>query len=142
MKKLALGISLLVMSQGAFALSENAKFVAVDSSLESSFCVVAATQGYDAAKAAAKSVDGYKAHLLHLTSCNGVSIREFANSTKAVVSKSIKVVPADTSDESKMCALAAQQGAKAVLKQFSSKANGIVCNGLTLTAFAKQNSSM
>lgn len=142
MKKLALGISLLVMSQGAFALSENAKFVAVDSSLESSFCVVAATQGYDAAKAAAESVDGYKAHLLHLTSCNGVSIREFALSTKTVVSKPVKVVPADASDESKLCALAAQKGAKAVFEQFSAKANGIVCNGLTITAFAKQNSSI
>jgi len=80
MKKLALGISLLVMSQGAFALSENAKFVAVDSSLESSFCVVAATQGYDAAKADLKNplavseanMDyGKKMYDIYCASCHG-----------------------------------------------------------------------
>ena len=139
MKKLALGIALLVMSQSALALSENAKFVPVDNSLESNLCVVAATEGYNAAKLVAKSVINYQAELLYLTSCNGVPIKKFALDRDLVTGKTVKFVPADSSVESNLCALAASDGFDVVAKQSSADVHKIMCNGQPIRSFAKRH---
>ncbi|WP_286235105.1 hypothetical protein [Thalassotalea sediminis] len=143
MKKLVLGFSLLLTATAANAISDNAKFVGVDKSLETSLCVTAVTKGFSAAYQEALTVSKTYAQTLHMNSCNGVSIKQFASpAINTVKTKVVKIVPADQSAESKLCVLAAQEGYKALLKKHNKALERIVCNGKEIKSFAKQRAGI
>lgn len=135
MKNLVIALSLLVTANTANALSNNTKYVAKDSSIESNLCVIAATQGFQAAKLAAKEADS----TLNATTCNGVSVKAFSNNSFGEKAKVVRFVPANQSTESKICAQAVVEGVAAVIKAHSADARNVVCNGQTLVSFVKSN---
>lgn len=139
MKKLLLSLSLLLTATAANAISDNAKFVAIDSSFETTLCVTAATKGFKAAYQEAEKVSKEYAKSLYLNTCNGVAIKQFALPKNTdVKTKLVKVVAGDQTAETKLCVEAATKGYDSVVaEQNISSLRGIVCNGKSIQHFAK-----
>ncbi|MEW6992636.1 hypothetical protein AADZ91_18415, partial [Colwelliaceae bacterium 6441] len=78
MKKLVLGLSLVLTVSTANALSNNATFVAVDNSVETNICLVAAKEGYQAARNAGKTMSAKYANASFNITCNGLPVKKFA----------------------------------------------------------------
>jgi hypothetical protein len=138
MKNLLVALTLVLTATAVNASNSNVKFVATDNSVESNLCVLAAEEGY---KAAMKQAGNSKASL---TTCNGQSIRNFSKTyqIKSVAApKTVLIVPANNSTESKVCAQAVKSGIKAATQSLSFDVNHITCNGKSLTRFVKQYSN-
>ncbi|WP_286235102.1 hypothetical protein [Thalassotalea sediminis] len=144
MKKVVLGLSLALATTAANAISDNAKFIAQDSSVETNLCVTAATKGFAAAKYQALKIDSLSPHTFSLTSCNGMSIKKFAkqfSKVTVVVDRTVKAVPADRSFESRLCARAANFGLVALASESKYALRNVSCNGQNIVDFAKAHNS-
>lgn len=143
MKTLSLTFALTLTATQASALSNNVKFLAVDSTHETNLCVIAAEQGLKAARYASK----LPAKVFLSTLCNNQKIRSFAKkfeAKEALVAQSsveYKFKTIDDSIESQTCAVAAQQGLRAATKLAGLDAKSITCNGKSLRSFAKKYSN-
>lgn len=152
MKKLLVVLSMVLASSAAQASNANVKFVAKDSSVESKLCVVAAESGYKAALTEAKALGGKYEAFAFVTTCNGQSLRTFAQSYKvksvekaekvAQITKLTLVKPANNSRESQLCAAAAKSGIRAIQNEVNYDVRELVCNGMSLTRFVKNNKSI
>ncbi len=137
MKNLVLVLSTVLLVSTAQASTSNAEFFAENLTLETNLCLIAAQDGFKAAKKEAKST------LLHNLKCNGVNIKDFAKmykpakSTQPVASTSILnntlLVPADHNKESKLCVKAAKSGYNSI--RFAAK--GLKCNGEDVSRFVR-----
>jgi len=140
MKILLLGLSLVLSVSSAHALSSNSKFFTIDNSIDSQLCFIAATEGYNAALSQGKMIGGKYSHLAKETSCNGVSIREFASMHKVdTTEKSEKLVnlfAGNKTIESQICLKAAKIGIKSV--ENNRYVRSIKCNGQSIDKFVKQ----
>mgnify|MGYP000199723561 CR=1 FL=1 len=140
MKNLLLGLSLVLSVSSAHALSSNSKFFTIDNSIDSQLCFIAATEGYDAALTQGKKIGGKYSHLAKETSCNGVSIREFAsmhkNNTAEDSERLVNLFAGNETRESQICLKAAKTGIKSIEK--NRYFNNIKCNGQSIEKFVKQ----
>jgi len=135
MKNLLLALSTVLFLSTAQASTSNAKFIAKNSTLETNLCLIAAQDGFNAAKKEAA-----KSTLLHNVKCNGLNIKAFAKmykSTQPVASTSslnnVLIVPADHNKYSKLCAKAAKSG----IKSIRAAAKGLKCNGEDVSRFVR-----
>ncbi|QOL25424.1 hypothetical protein LP316_14165 [Thalassotalea sp. LPB0316] len=144
MKKLFALVIVSIASTQAFALSSNVKMVALDDSPATNLCIVAAEQGYQAAKkvAVTQFSDANK-ELSHMT-CNGKTLKRFASEVqkKALpeqpeVVKVKKFIPANNDDASNLCITALNQGIESI--QDEKVLSDLYCNGVIVTKFAKTN---
>ncbi|MDO6447518.1 hypothetical protein Q4493_17230 [Colwellia sp. 1_MG-2023] len=142
MKNLLTVLSVVLFASTANASNSNVKFVSLDSSVESKICILAATDGYRAAKKQADKMNNVYAFNI---TCNGQNIRDFSNSFKAQPVKSnVKAVfikPANNSIESKICAQAVKTGIESVVGTTKYDVNEMVCNGLSISQFVKRYSN-
>jgi len=140
MKTLMLSLSLALSMSSAQAVSSNSQFYAVDDSVESQLCLIAATQGYKAALEQGKKVGGKYMYATKDTTCNGISIKKFANSYKKQEKFSehqpIDLFAANKNDESQLCVQAVKLGIKSIAKKQYIK--NVKCNGLPIEKFVKQ----
>lgn len=128
------------------ALNSNVKFVGKDNNAATQLCVVAAEKGMQAAKQV-KGVSTFG------TTCNGMSVYKFAkkhqknnfaatttvtSTTTIELAKILKFVPADTTTESKLCTVAAEQGLRAAVKEGGHNAKNLYCNNTTIKRFARR----
>lgn len=134
-------------SSQAFVLNSDIQFVAADTSAETNLCMVAAESGYKAANRV-KSAD----LSLATTKCNGLSIQNFAKqyqpvattttvapvTTTTTLAKTYNFVPANNSEESKLCTVAATEGFRAAIQSTELDANNLYCNGSKIKSFAKR----
>lgn len=137
-------------SSQAFVLNSDIQFVAADTSAETNLCMVAAESGYKAANRV-KSAD----LSLATTKCNGLSIQNFAKqyqpvattttvapvttvTTTTILAKTYNFVPANNSEESKLCTVAATEGFRAAIQSTELDANNLYCNGSKIKSFAKR----
>lgn len=147
MKKLVSIVAALLLTPQAFA-SENTKFVAVDQTLESNLCVVAAKQGYNAAMDTAKTFSSFNKQEFNAIVCNGKRIfhfaRQYQNAKQAETVKQItyRFKTLDNSTESRMCAVAAEEGLDKAISLGGKEVKQFVCNGKSIAYFARmyQNS--
>lgn len=135
MKKFVFVALVTAVSASASASEETLRFVAVDSSPFSSICVVAAEQGVVAARKSAPRE--FKSDIL----CNGQAIAEFARKFKLSETSQpsaavYKFVVADERPESMLCQQAVASGV-ASLGLTRREMDGIYCNGMRLTSFAR-----
>lgn len=137
MKKLISVLSLGLAAATTQAASSNIQFIADNASLETSLCVVAAQNGFDAALAEAKR-HGKNAFSAVNTKCNGESIKAFAKSFEATpiitaAPKEVVVITGNQSEESLLCLKAVKEGVQAV----GHKASSLTCNGQSVSNFVK-----
>ncbi|XQW84049.1 hypothetical protein ACOYR1_12980 [Thalassotalea piscium] len=152
MKKLLVVLSMVLTSSAVQASNTNVKFIATDLSVESQLCVVAAESGYKAAIEKSKALGIKSEDIAFLTTCNGQRLRTFANSfnvktaavttTDTQVNKLTLVKPANNSMESRLCALAAKNGVKAIKDTVKYDVRELICNGMSLSRFIKHNKSI
>ena len=142
MKNLLTVLSLVLFASTVSASNSNVKFVSLDSSAESKICVLAATDGYRAAKKQAEKMTNVYAHNI---TCNGQNIRDFSNSFKSqpakAIEKSVFIKPANKSIESQICAQAVKTGIESVVGSTKYDVNEMVCNGLSIRQFVKRYSN-
>ena len=147
MKTLTTLFTVALFSSQASALSTDYKFVGIDKTSETNVCVVAAKEGFEAAQKAAKLAPDYNLYDLEATSCNGVNIKRFArkyqqNNIELAPVESTKVIyqfkKLDNTEATQVCAIAAQQGVKQARQVAGLDANLIICNGKSLSRFARQ----
>lgn len=143
MKKLVLGLSLILAASTANALSNNTKFVAVDNSVETGLCLVAGSKGYVSAVREAKQLGGKHSNISNI-SCNGVSVKEFAKSFKVtapVETKTVTFVAGDNNVESKICTSAVTKGIQVTKREAKRSIHNISCNGVNIYDFVRNNKS-
>ena len=145
MKKPLTFASIMLFSSQVLA-SSNTQFVAVDTTLETNLCLVAATQGIDAAR---NTVDELSKHEFEAIICNNKSIVRFASQhrTKSIKNADTKVTAykfktLDNSVETQLCAVAAQQGIEKARLIGGRNFKNIVCNGRSIAYFAKKYSNI
>jgi hypothetical protein len=142
MKSLLVVLSLVLFTSTASASSSNVKFVSLDNSAESKICIVAAENGYRAAK---KQVDKMSNVYAFNITCNGQSMRSFSETFKSpvekAVQKSVLVKPANNAIESQICVQAVQKGLESVVNTTTYNVKEMVCNGLSITEFVKRYSN-
>jgi hypothetical protein len=144
MKKLVSIVAALLVTFQASA-SENTKFVAVDQTLESNLCVVAAKEGYNAAKDTAKTFSSFNKQEFNAIVCNGKRIFHFAKYYENIKQQSqpIKQVTyrfkiLDDTTPSRMCAIAAEQGLDKAVLLGGKEVKQFVCNGKSIAYFARK----
>lgn len=141
MKKLLTLTAITLFSAQAFSATD-AKFVAVDKTLESNLCVVAAQQGYQVAKDTAEQFSNFNRFQFNSTICNGVSIKRFAKKFEVKRTTVEQVVyrfkPSDDSEESRFCAIAAEQGLQAAVSLGGKDVKNFICNGKDIAYFARK----
>ncbi len=151
MKKVLTSIGLFLVSTAVMASTANVKFKPLDQSLESKVCVVAAQNGFHAAKAQLKKTFDNYIEVMSVIECNGQKLRAFAESYQpakqtvkqvATVKKSILVKPADDTTESKICAAAVNKGLKAVAGQVRYDVKEVICNGVGISRFVNRHSTI
>ena len=145
MKKLLTLASATLLSTQTLALSNDVKFVAADTDLATDLCLVAAKDGYFAAKVAVKNSADISINELPTVSCNGLSIKRFAKKFATVEVESVDINKVnyqfkaiDDSEATQICYVAAQQGIKQAKELAGSNADAIICNGRSLTSFARK----
>ena len=142
MKNLLVVLSLVLFTSAASASSSNVKFVSLDNSVESNICIIAAENGYRAAK---KQVEKTSNTYVFNITCNGQSLRSFSETFKypaeKAIEKSVLVKPANNSIESQICVQAVQKGMKSVVNTTNYDVKEMVCNGLSITEFVKRYSN-
>lgn len=144
MKKLVSMVAALFVTFQASA-SENTKFVAVDQTLETNLCVVAAKQGYNAAKDTAKTISSFNKQEFNAIVCNGKRIFHFAKyyqdfklQSQAVKQVTYRFKTLDNSTASRMCAIAAQEGLDKAVSLGGKEVKQFVCNGKSIAYFARK----
>lgn len=141
MKKLLTLTAITLFSAQSFA-ANNAKFVAVDKTMESNLCVVAAQQGYQVAKETAEQFTNFNRVQFNSTICNGVSIKRFAKKFQVQDNTVEQVVyrfkPSDDSHESRFCAIAAEKGLQAAVNLGGKDVKNFICNGKDIAYFARK----
>ncbi|WP_102797528.1 hypothetical protein [Bowmanella denitrificans] len=135
MKKFVFAAVATVISAQSFASEGNLRFVAVDNSPFSSICVIAAEQGVAAARKSAPREFNQD------IKCNGQAISQFARQFRAdapVQASNVvyQFVVADERPESMLCKQAVSAGVES-LGLTRRQMDGIFCNGVRLTSFAK-----
>lgn len=141
MKTVVVALLSTVLSVSAFAKSNNVIFKAVDQTVETQTCLVAADQGLKSAKA---FVQAQGQRFDPLTSCNGLPIKSFAKKFQQVAAPAVTEVnaieyrfkAADQATESQICAMAALNGLDAVKGQVRNL-DDIYCNGRILAKFVR-----
>ncbi len=141
MKKLfTLAIATMISSQAV--ATEQTKFVAVDKTLETNLCVVAAQQGYEAAVNTATQFTNFSKAQLKDTLCNGLTLKRFAKKYQANTTETALTVyrfkPIDSSNESRFCAIAAEQGLQAAVNLGGKEVKSYICNGKDIAYFARK----
>ncbi|REL25573.1 hypothetical protein DXX93_02755 [Thalassotalea euphylliae] len=132
MKTFIGAVALVTATLSSQAFAAKLQFVGKDTSTETSLCVLAAEQGYQAVVAQL----GLNKSQLNGTQCNGVSLKEFAASLKApktAVTHKTVVVSGNQSMESQLCLKAVKEGVQAVGHRVSS----LKCNGQSVSSFVK-----
>ncbi len=81
-KSLVLAVSLLSLNATASQHTDQVKFVAADLNPASNLCIIAAEKGIKAAKKAAVKLIGYNDYVEYTTTCNGMSLKNFAKQYK------------------------------------------------------------
>ena len=141
MKKQLLLTALTLFTTQALS-ANNTKFVAVDTSLETNLCLVAAQQGYQVAKDTAEQFTHFNRVQFNSTICNGVSIKQFAKKFAvkdiAVERVNYRFKPSDDSNESRFCAIAAEQGLQAAVNLGGKDVKNFICNGKDIAYFARK----
>lgn len=141
MKKLLTLTAITLFSAQTLA-NANTQFVAVDASVETNLCLVAAKQGYQVAKDTAEQFSNINRTQFNSTICNGVSIRQFANKFNLQPANAEQVVyrfkPSDNSYESRFCAIAAEQGLQAAINLGGKEVKSFICNGKDIAYFARK----
>ncbi|WP_448568997.1 hypothetical protein [Thalassotalea ganghwensis] len=135
MKKLAVVLSSILVATSAQASTSSATFYANDNSVETSICIVAANNGYSAARLEAKK-QGIQYQSLNFA-CNGLSVKEFAKTyyvKPQETEKEVVLVPANDSLESQLCIKAANQGINAI----GTMAKKLICNGDEVARFVRK----
>jgi hypothetical protein len=146
MKKLALITAIAAFSFNATAASTNYKFVGQDESSATNLCVVAATQGYTAAKRIGRIEQGLVDVEFDTITCNGQRIRTFAKSFEAVTVSAEQTEPekeyqfklVDSTEATQICALAAEKGLQTAIVRGGQKVTSYSCNGLPIRTFARR----
>ena len=121
---------------GANASGTNYRFVKANDAKESDVCVVAATEGYSAARKFASHTELSNRTL----TCNGLSLKAFAKkyaqpeptSAKTTVQYVLKALNDNSATQT--CIDAATKGIGSLK---SADAQGVVCNGMSIARFAK-----
>ena len=142
MNKLSIVLFAALFVNTVQASQNTVKFVAQDSSIESSLCVLAGEAGYSAVRKATKNL---RTDALYNVKCNGQSLKGFAKTHQPsvdVVVKTIKVVAANASTESQICVLAVKNGLLATAEAENADISGIRCNGLNINRFIKKYSAL
>jgi len=144
-KLLTLALAALFTAQ-SFAATDT-KFVALDQTLETNLCVIAAKQGYQAAKDTAAQFENFNKSQFKATVCNGVNIQHFASqfekAKQEVVATEVEQVvyrfkPVDDTYASRFCAIAAKQGLQQAISLGGRQVKGLICNGKTISSFARK----
>ncbi|MDF2177209.1 hypothetical protein P2G88_03000 [Aliiglaciecola sp. CAU 1673] len=132
MKKFVFAALVAAFSASSLASKDNVRFVAVDDSLFSNICVVAAQEGVIAARKVAPR------EFNESIRCNGQTINTFARQYTKADSAPIayKFVLADERPESMLCKQAVSEGVES-LGLTRGELDNIFCNGVRLTTFAK-----
>lgn len=143
MKKFALLSAVAVMSFNTAAVSNNYQFVGQDESSATNLCLLAAQQGYASAKQFARIEQRLKSAEFDAIECNGQGIRSFArtykhevNSQEQVTEYQFKLV--DSTEATKSCAYAAQNGLDQAIKRDGHKVVKYSCNGLPIRRFVRR----
>lgn len=141
MKKLFTLTAITLFSLQATA-ANNIKFVAVDQTLETNLCFIAAEQGYNQAKLAAQTNANFNNAEFEATICNGLNIKRFARKfqQKTVKAKSTayRFELLDNTDATKYCAIAAQKGLAEAVNLGGEEVKSLICNGRYISSFAKK----
>lgn len=141
MKKLLTLTAITLFSLQATAAS-NIKFVAVDQTLETNLCFIAAEQGFDQAKLAAQSNANFNNAEFEATICNGLKIKRFARKfqQKLVKTKSTayRFELLDNTDATRYCAIAAQKGLEEAVSLGGEDVKNLICNGRYISSFARK----
>ncbi len=138
MKNLIVILSAVLVMSTSQASTSVVEFVGDDLTIETNLCLIAAKDGFSAAKKEAKKVDSFSR-----VKCNGMTIKNFAKihnpvaATKSATSNhfhdSVLLIPADHSSESELCIRAAKVGIHAI----GIAANQLKCNGEDVSRFIR-----
>lgn len=141
MKKLLTLTAITLFSVQAIA-ANNIKFVAVDQTLETNLCFIAAKQGFAQAKLEAQKNADFNNAEFEATICNGLKIKRFAkkfqqkmNNTK---STAYRFELLDNTEATKYCAIAAQKGLEEAVNLGGEEVKNLICNGRYISYFAKK----
>jgi len=135
MKTLVSVLSLVLATSSVQASTSSVKFVAQDSSVETSICLLAAEKGYLAAKTQSKNIIGSNNTFARMI-CNGVDIKSFAkayNQPEVKTVKEVVLVPVNDTKETQLCIKAANNGVRSI----GNIANSITCNGQSVARFVR-----
>ena len=141
MLKSLITLSALAVSTQVFASSQH-DFIAVNESVDTQICIVAAKQGFNAARDFAGENGQYISRYNPNFYCNGQRINEFAANFSNVetqaktVIKQVSLFAADEKHESNICVAAAKDGLSVVKSKTDAKQ--IKCNGESITEFVKR----
>ncbi len=142
MKKLMLGLSLVLSVAFAHAENTDAQFYTADDSLDSQLCVIAANQGYSAALSYGKQLGGKYSYFTKDIVCNGLSIKTFAQQQRSqqkdiAEQKQVTFYAANRANESQICLQAVKSGLH-VLAHQEGYVRNVKCNGQPIEKFVKQ----
>lgn len=136
---LALTATLAFTSMSVF--SKEIVFKTVNNNLETQVCYTAATAGLEAAKALVAAYDLNFNTYSESVTCNGSSIRSFANTysktNAAAQQEKVALVAKDTNLESKLCLEAVINGEAAARAKFNIY-DSVLCNSQKLSTFVRK----
>ncbi|OUL58071.1 hypothetical protein [Pseudoalteromonas ulvae] len=141
MFKSLITVSALLVSTQVVASNQH-DFIAMNESVDTQICIVAAKQGFNAARDFASENGQYISRYNPNFYCNGQRINEFSANFTRVASqaqsevKQVSLFAADEKHESNICVAAAKEGLAVVKSKTDAKQ--IKCNGESITRFVKR----
>lgn len=145
MKFLLITTLTAIVSLNAFATTSDVKFVASDYSAETQICLEAAQNGLSSAKNKASDLGIDYQGFEYRTRCNGKSLVQFSKLPEQVIEiaetkTTYKIIAANETEASQICADAATRGFNFVTENYSD-IYSIQCNGRNIVSFARRYKS-
>lgn len=136
----AIAITLSVASLQAVA--QNVVLKPVSDNFETQVCYTAATEGYNAAKRLARREHVNFAEIRTSVSCNGISIKEFAElyeiNDQDSATTTVALVAKNSNVESQACLAAIDLGETAAKAKYGLEGETVFCNYEEMATFAKK----